>query len=113
MNPKFAQMVKSHTPKIDDRIGFGLAYHDNGRIPLYIDNLFRVNSTSFPDGLQYLGFRAATPIEGYKYMTRNNGDRSPRRHDINRSDLRLYKFLFNTNHYVSSFDNSNDFFAYC
>nr|DAS63901.1 MAG TPA: hypothetical protein [Caudoviricetes sp.] len=94
MNPKFAQMVKSHTPRIDDRIGFGLAYHDNGRIPLYIDNLFRVNSTSFPDGLQYLGFRAATPIEGYKYMTRNNGDRSPRRHDINRSDLRLYKFLF-------------------
>lgn len=87
------QLVKDNTPKIDPRLGNSLAYDASKNVPDFIDRIFRLNAASFPRGLEYLGYEKATPMEGYRYMTRvvtNN----VRRYDINRNDIRLYNFLF-------------------
>lgn len=92
MNPRFVEGVMKRTPAIDPRIGLGLAYHLNSGIPQYVSSLFSCNASRFPTRLKYVGYREATPYEGYAYMTRvlNNS----RFHDINKNDIRLYCFMF-------------------
>ena len=93
MNPLLANAIQDRTPKIDSRIGLGLSYHDSENIPGYVDRLFRINSKRFPSKLKYLGCEPATPLEGYRFMTRLVSS-NVRRHDINRNDIRLYAFNF-------------------
>ena len=56
MNPRLMQLIKENTPKIDPRVGEGLAYYQSKSIPDFVDHLFRMNSIAFPEGLKYLGY---------------------------------------------------------
>ena len=92
MNPKLFSAIESNNPKIDPRIGDGLAYSVNDQIPIYIDNLWKTYSESFPKKLKYLGYEPCNPKEGFSYLTRKNS--TNRRFDININDIRLYAFNF-------------------
>ena len=87
------ELVKANTPQIDRRLGEGLAYDASKDIAGYVDQIFRINSASFPKGLDYLGYEKATPMEGFKYMTRV-ATSNTRRYDINKNDIRLVNFIF-------------------
>lgn len=93
MDPKFAKAIQDGTPKINERIGNGLAYHESPTFPAFVDRLIRINHASYPIGFKYLGIEPATVEESYKFATRlvNNNIRY---YDVNRSDLRLYRLLF-------------------
>ncbi len=87
------QLIKENTPKIDPRVGEGLAYYQSKSIPDFVDHLFRMNSIAFPEGLKYLGYERASPIEGYKILTKPTSN-SVRKYDINRNDVRVVNYLF-------------------
>lgn len=93
MNPRLMQLIKENTPKIDPRVGEGLAYYQSKSIPDFVDHLFRMNSIAFPEGLKYLGYEKASPIEGYKILTKPTSN-SVRKYDINRNDVRVVNYLF-------------------
>lgn len=96
MDPLLMQAIKENTPKINPIIGNGLAYHEGGKILEFVDRLWRMNSSSFPDGMTYLGCEKCSPKEGYQFETRvvNN---TTRRYDINKNDIRLCAFIFEYN----------------
>ena len=96
MNPSLANMIKSKTPPIDERVGLGLSYSEAPDIPHFIDRLFRVNADGHPNGLTYLGFTTLTPRECYREATSRTmtSNSNKRLFNINRSDTRYYSFNF-------------------
>lgn len=83
------------TPRINERLGVGVAYHQCDRIEKYIDEVIRCASQSFPPGLKYLGSRPVSPEEQIKDITRYY--RKKREYELAPSDLYhvAYEFEFN------------------
>lgn len=84
--------VMQDTLRINKEIGRGLAAEQSKDIEQYIHEVMQCASHSFPPGLRYVGHRRATPDEQLKELTRLR--RKRRTHELAKSDLYHYLFLF-------------------
>lgn len=102
MDPYLIQKVNERTPDFNRSITNGLAVeHMMGktserdkmnRTVAYIDRLFLINQELFPEGLEYLGARACTPIEQFEEVTKEYNSR--REANVARDDVYMVALHF-------------------
>jgi hypothetical protein len=95
MHKAFHELVTANTPKATPEIMNGLAMVYVPRALEYIDNVFKSASKSFPQGLEYIGYKRCTPVEEFNEITRSKNNK--RTFDLATSDLYLVKFFFRFN----------------
>jgi hypothetical protein len=95
MDKLFAQLLEIHTPKANPEVMNGLGCHYMQFADQYVDKVFKSASTSFPAGLDYVGYERCTPYEEFQETTRVRNNK--RIFDLAKSDLYMnrYKFTFN------------------
>lgn len=92
MNRLFQQLLEENTPKANPAVMEGLA---TTYMPLgeqYVDHVFRCASSSFPQGLEYVGYERCTPTEEFNEITRLKNNK--RTYDLAESNLYLVKYYF-------------------
>jgi hypothetical protein len=95
MSTLFANMVKQHTPKVNEHVMDGIACLYMKYVEEYIDNVFRSASLSFPEGIKYHGYERCTPYEDYDEDTKVKNNK--RNYDLADSDLYMVKYKFSHN----------------
>lgn len=89
MNPKLVSFISSNSPKIDTRIGEGIAYTESKKVLGFLDKLINMHTRVFPKGLVYHGIRLATPRE--EFLFRINGKNYQREPGTGTSKFKLIK----------------------
>jgi len=92
MDSELARLIELDTPKLSPLICNGLAIEHMKDIDKYVDQMFRVASKGFPEGLTYNGFKRCTPQEEFYEVTKKKGPK--RTFDVARSDIFMVKFFF-------------------
>jgi hypothetical protein len=88
----FAKLASSNIKPMNDKVMNGLSTYYLPYATEYIDIVMKSASSSFPKGLEYVGYQRCTPEEEYNEICRLKN--SKRYYDLARSDFYLVKYFF-------------------
>lgn len=92
MKRLFNEIISENTPKVNSVIVEGLAYKQSQNFESHIDQVFKIVSRKFPDGLAYSHYERCTPEEEWNELSKLRGGK--KFVDLARSDIYLVKFFF-------------------
>lgn len=75
---KARELVRDSVPKINPKLGNGLAVDHFKQLENYIDSVHRAVAERFPAGLKYLGLTQVDPIAQFREETRSKSQHSSR-----------------------------------
>lgn len=99
-DPELARLIDQDTPKLNPDLANGLATKHLKHVEKYIDDVFRIASKDFPEGVRYVRCERCTPREEYAEAVRKRNTRRGLKKQTRstfetaRSDLYLMKFFF-------------------
>lgn len=99
MDKHLFALVKEKIPKFNELIVNGLAVQQMRLVEPYVDRIFRTAATSFPEGLQYLGYRRCTPHEEFDEIARRTSkgkstSKNKTTLELSRTDTYMVKYFF-------------------
>jgi hypothetical protein len=92
MDKELARLIDLDTPKINPKIGNGLAVEHMKKVEKYVDTVFKSAAKGFPEGLVYHGGERCTPQEEFEENTKMKNNK--RVFDVAQSHIYMMKYHF-------------------
>jgi len=87
--------INKSVPKINPLLANGIVTEQLKEVEHYIDTVFKCASLSFPEGLNYVGYKRCTPKEEYAEITRKRWNNTV--FELAVTDVYMLKYYFSYN----------------